>query len=283
MDRGFEILVALGGMFLFLSLAAMAVVEGISSLFDMRAKEFEKGVTALLEDRATDVLNSPLLRSLGRASGRKKDLPSYVPPEIFATAVMGLMKATKEARELAMAAEASAPPALVEMADEVGADTAALKSKIEAWFEAGMERVSGRYRRSIQWVTRVVALALVFGLNADSFEVGARAWSDPSVRQEALEYSQKLLEMCKRDDVGKLSCPGVPESGAEAAAAYPLGWTSLKWHAMKDVGGYLYKLIGLLTTVLAATLGAPFWFDVLTRLAPGLRQAGPKPGAISRT
>ena len=46
-------------------------------------------------------------------------------------------------------------------------------------------------------------------------------------------------------------------------------------HLPLGVGSWLIKLLGLLITVLALSLGAPFWFDALTKLG-SLRQAGPK-------
>jgi hypothetical protein len=53
-------------------------------------------------------------------------------------------------------------------------------------------------------------------------------------------------------------------------------------HVPVGVGSWLIKLLGLLITVLALSLGAPFWFDALTRLA-SLRQSGPKPKPTAPT
>jgi hypothetical protein len=278
-DRALETLIALAGMYFFLSVAGLAVVEAISSMLDMRAKNLKKGFLALLEDKdkADQVLNSPLIRSLGHASGRTQPIPSYVPSDMFATAVLDVIRGKETASDLATAAKNSGIPALGKMADEVGADAAMLKKRIEAWFDAGMERVAGQYKRSIQRVTRIVAIALAFALNADTLEVGQSAWNDSTVRQGAVLYSQKLLDMCTQEANGKLNCPGVMESGAVVAVVFPMGWTVQKWSALGSIGDFIRKLIGLLATALAASLGAPFWFDVLRRLAPGLRQTGPKP------
>jgi hypothetical protein len=49
-------------------------------------------------------------------------------------------------------------------------------------------------------------------------------------------------------------------------------WTQLGG----SVGGLLQKLLGLFLTVLAVSMGTPFWFDLLNRVV-NLRQAGPKP------
>jgi hypothetical protein len=58
-----------------------------------------------------------------------------------------------------------------------------------------------------------------------------------------------------------------------AALPVPIGW-----HADDNpkVNPIWYKVIGLFITAVAAALGAPFWFDALSKLA-NLRSAGPKP------
>ena len=55
-------------------------------------------------------------------------------------------------------------------------------------------------------------------------------------------------------------------------AGLPLGWKG-NWPNGWD---WLTKIMGLLITISAATLGAPFWFDMLTKII-NIRYAGPKP------
>jgi hypothetical protein len=277
MERAVETLVALAGLYLFLSVISLAVVEWFSSARHMRARHLQKGFEALLEGKAPAVLNHPLITSLARASGR--NLPSYVPREIFTDAVMDVA---------ASAARVAALPGVQETALEKikqlsGGDPVAFKRRLETWFDAGMERLSGQYKRSINTVTRIAVALLVVGLNADSLELGKQMWSDPSARAGALEYSPKLLDLCKTDAEGNLVCPSVSESGDEVGAAYPLGWSWPQVRALDNAASILAKLLGLFATFLAASLGAPFWFDVLRRMAPGLRQSGPKPDEKPRS
>ncbi len=272
MSRALEMLAALAGMYLFLSVIGMALVEWFSSFRDMRARHLEKGFEALLEGKAQAVLDHPLVKSLGRAAGRTGDVPSYVPREIFTAAVMDVHAGASRVTPIP-GVQATAVEKIAELS---GNDPAAMKSHIATWFDAGMERLSGQYRRSIQAVTRIVVALLVVGLNADTLEIGRELWEAPAVREGALEYSKQLLERCETAD-GQLSCPDVAASGEEVALAYPLGWSWPKVRALENAAAILAKLLGLFATFLAASLGAPFWFDVLRRVAPGLRQAGPKP------
>jgi hypothetical protein len=275
MDRALETLVALAGLYLFLSLIAMAVVEGVSSLMHLRANHLKKGFDALLEGDAAKVLDHPLVKSLGRAAGRRGDIASYVPREIFSAATMDLISTSRHVAAI----PGVKATALQKIAELSGHDPVVLKSRIESWFDAGMERVSGRFKRSIRNVTYGAAALLVIALNVDTSAIGGHLWRDQATREAALEYSKKLLELCKPGEGGKVECPTVPESGAEVAAAFPIGWTSETLRAtFGNAAAVLAKLLGLFITFLAVCLGAPFWFDVLRRVAPGLRQSGNKPG-----
>jgi hypothetical protein len=87
--------------------------------------------------------------------------------------------------------------------------------------------------------------------------------------------------------------PAFPkDSFKSASAAYselvadrlPIGWhyappylSEFKnvWHAKRV---WLYKLLGLLLTVLALSQGAPFWFDLLSKT---VRSSGPRPAKAS--
>lgn len=75
--------------------------------------------------------------------------------------------------------------------------------------------------------------------------------------------------------------PKPPKSAAQAAyelcelnaamRALPLGWTGLP-----EGCAWLWKIVGLLITTMALTLGAPFWFDLLAKFV-NLRGTGEKP------
>lgn|GEM_PF-1136516 len=58
------------------------------------------------------------------------------------------------------------------------------------------------------------------------------------------------------------------------AAGFPIGWKEFPLKGEFDPGAFLSKLVGLMLTVIALTLGAPFWFQMISRLTP-LRATGP--------
>ena len=78
-----------------------------------------------------------------------------------------------------------------------------------------------------------------------------------------------------------------PSPGVHTATAYlsdlplPLGWTGDRSQLPHGVESALAELLGLVLTSAAVALGAPFWFDTLSKLG-SLRTAGPAPATRSR-
>jgi hypothetical protein len=67
-----------------------------------------------------------------------------------------------------------------------------------------------------------------------------------------------------------------------SSSGIPIGWTKdnmpgCKNNCMEFIWQWLLKLLGLLLTALATSLGAPFWFDILTRVTPLKKTTEPEP------
>ena len=60
----------------------------------------------------------------------------------------------------------------------------------------------------------------------------------------------------------------------DALRALPIGWSNAPWPS--DAIGWLARAFGWLITIIAVSLGAPFWFDVLGKLS-NLLASGAKP------
>ena len=45
----------------------------------------------------------------------------------------------------------------------------------------------------------------------------------------------------------------------------PIGWSESQWQYLRDPGHLFSAVLGWFLTGLAASLGAPFWFDTLQR------------------
>jgi hypothetical protein len=177
-----------------------------------------------------------------------------------------------------------------------------VQERVETWFNDSMERVAGWYKRKTQALTFALALVFTFALNVDSIMITKRLSSDTTLRAAVIGAAEKSAQPPSAVVVAPASeapAPG-PTTGQEGVearttAAYqaivknqtalqslglPLGWADRQnWPQGKGWPLYwdwLSKVMGLLVTAGAASLGAPFWFDMLSKVV-SVRSAGEKP------
>ena len=158
-----------------------------------------------------------------------------------------------------------------------------LRDNIEHWFNDAMDRVRGWYKRWTQKILLGLAAILVILVNADTMMLVQRLISDTALRTSLITAAQEAAKLPPTANGIDLAPVVKKAEGLEL----PLGWP---WHSedarrvpwaaqggMAILGHTVLKLVGLLITVFAVSLGAPFWFDTLNRLT-NLRGAGPPPG-----
>jgi hypothetical protein len=132
-----------------------------------------------------------------------------------------------------------------------------------------MDRVSGWYKRWAQAVTCVVAIAVTVIFNVSAVKVAETLANEPTVRSAIAAQAQGAAEDGEVDSTaaGKSAEYAVNEL---EALEIPILWNE----STDDVD--VEHLLGWLITIAAISLGAPFWFDALGRLAR-LRTTGKKP------
>ncbi len=269
--------IALGLIFIYflLSVAASHINEVIAGMVQARAKNLEAGIRGLLADPelSKQVLNHPLISGLGGKPGR---LPSYIPANTFALALFDtILPAGQQAPNLdamraqvAQMPEGAAKRALLSMIDKSNGDMTKARGEVEAWFNAGMDRVSGVYKRWIQQVTFVVALAVTVILGVDTLALANSLWQQPALRAALANQAAQTTPTIQT--VQGTSAQDALK--ALSSANLPIAWQTVPQTAPE----WFQKVLGLLLTTLAVSLGAPFWFDLLKNLA-NLRSSGPPP------
>jgi hypothetical protein len=226
------------------------------------------------------------------SSLRRRCRPSYLPPRAFSLAVAETLAAGAPDRpegpslwqqtddEILKRAEkalSSLPEGQVRNVLEKAAANShgkleGFRAQVEAAFDDSMERASGWYKRKVQIVLVVLAATVAIGLNVDSLRVGTRLWNDDAVRTavvaKAAEQEQPQQVADAVDQVEQLQLP--------------VGWGA--GNAPDDAEAVLRRLPGWLITIGALSLGAPFWFDLMSRLAR-LRGSGvpERPRSLSDT
>jgi hypothetical protein len=163
-----------------------------------------------------------------------------------------------------------------------GEDLETWRTAIEGWFDEKMARVSGWYKRQTRFILFAIGLLLVVWLNADTVGFGRALWFDPTLRQsvvnQAATYATDPPETCKVESVKDgTACVRKLMDDVEGLKL-PFGWPSGfgDWWAQADWADRALKVLGLIVTALALTLGSGFWFDLLNRVT-NLRASGPPP------
>ena len=152
------------------------------------------------------------------------------------------------------------------------------RASLEKWFDDSQQRVTGWYKRKTQLIVLCLAVVICFGLNVDSIGIAKSLFSDPALRDTVVAAAEAQVEQSVAENVSANAT--YTELRAQLDSLnLPIGWTTETGDRNRrpdDFPGWLVKIIGIFITAFAVTLGAPFWFDLLSKLV-NLRAAGKKP------
>jgi len=244
--------------------------------------------------------------------------PSYLSGRTVALALIGSLTPNTPIPAIAdiTTAVQALPPAskirgvLLSSLTEAQNNLTVLQNSIATWFDDAMDRLSGAYKRQIQWISMLVGLAVAIAFNADSFHVATTLWKDPDRRAAAVQMAesvakqsiaatgqqtpatgQPITDAQLKEQVEKTesslrslpigwSCPANPQAAASTTTPKPdMTWEdSAKqyWECAHKQKISVLQFLGWLLTAAALSLGAPFWFDLLNQFI-NLRGAGTKP------
>ena len=266
-----------------LSLVASVVKEWASTLLSLRAKNLRKGIGTLIgDDYAQRLYGHPLVSTL--AKDRKK--PSYIGAETFASALVDLLAQDEDGNPVvAMGDEAATlvdrlgddsalkPP--LQALSNLGAETVDdLRRQVAGWFDEGMSRVSGWYRRQTQLIILVIGAVVAVSANASTVHVVQDLWRD-----DALRYAIAQEAVAVASDTVSADSAQVADAILQS---FPLGWEDEDPFGLRGgvqdwgAGTWIAHVLGWFFTAAAVSLGAPFWFDLLSRVAK-LRGTGSRP------
>ncbi|MET0340091.1 MAG: hypothetical protein ABW252_03780 [Polyangiales bacterium] len=287
-----EVVIGMTFLFLLVSIVCTAVREGLESLLKTRAAYLEQGIREMLNDRegtnlARALFEHPLIGSLYfgayRPGPRKRsvlargfDLPSYIPARNFAAALLDIVLRGEET-DAESRPDGHTPAAmraqimrvdndavrrlLLAIMHDAKANPTAMRAHLESWFDTAMDRVSGWYKRSTQWITLTVALSAAIALNIDAIGVAQFLYRNDAARAALVTRAETSAH-----------APAAPAKTATEARAtlasldLPIGWQAAPPLTEKGFAGYATRGLGWLLTTFAAMLGAPFWFDMLNRI-----------------
>jgi hypothetical protein len=270
-----------------------------------------------------------------RACPSGGELPSYIPSKNFAAAMIDLA-ARGPLPSLTTGPQAADPAlsmspisaqslragiatmenkrvarALLNALDLAQDDLNKTRLNLEAWYDAGMDRVSGWYKRSTQWIVFWLALVMAVVLNVDTIGIANFLYQNDTARHAVVQEAEATNAAAQARNlapapVAQTRAQTQPADAAptptatsgaaaqtEAPGTVPVLTTKQKYDMAKaklnalnlpigwESGGFTCNpsesmahcsgvravtALGWIVTALAATLGAPFWFDTLNKV-----------------
>lgn len=290
--------VVIGIVFVYLLLAIMCTTinEWIAGMWSLRAKNLAKGIQQLLDQQpGTDGTRTfleqfyahPLISSMV-APGKKpsEEHPSYLPARTFANVIMDLVTSFKPGSisftDLETGIKALPPgdvrTTLLALIQNAKGNLDLAQKSIEQYFDNTMERVSGWYKRRTQLIIVIIAALLTIGTNADTLRIGRLLWTNSTLRAELVERAKSRTgtpgATVEYPDKNKPLSPVFKPSKEELKdLSSLLGWSGQN---LRDGWAWPPRVLGWVLSIVAISLGAPFWFDTLNRLM-NVRNAGKKP------
>ncbi len=300
-----DVLIGLITVYMVFGLACTAIVEAVTAFFGVRGRNLEKALKEFLSGDLEEnkpfikaFFRHPLVQTLSKDKLLRKgtkSLPSYIPPEIVSKVIEDLV--TKDGASTFLPNLIDALPGepdknrikgvLKVMLKDARGDVKEFRRSLEKSFNATMDRAGGWFKRYTQTAALVISAGLVIGANADTIGMVSSLAANPAARAKMVEVAGKRVEDAesKARKTGAASGESSIEHVAAetksarraldrafedmTAAGVRFGWTE----APKDAAAWLSKIVGLLISIFAVSLGAPFWFDVLQKFMK-LRSAG---------
>lgn len=219
------------------------------------------------------------------------DHPSYIASMNFALALLGSLDTRQPVPGFA---EVEATVASMNSSDLrtalLTAITAAngsideLRKQIAFWFDDSMERLSGAYKRNLKVISAIIGVIVAIAFNADSFNVARTLWNDAAARAEMVAIAQSTTNAPVPSPDGRTDEQKLKDAfdRTNKLHALPIGWSCvdgtwpLSCFPRTTFANLVIQILGWLLTAAALSLGAPFWFDLLSKFV-NIRGTGPKP------
>lgn len=299
--------------YLLLSILCTAANEWVAAMTRRRGNMLRKGIQQLLENQPVrgkadkkafleQFYAHPLIASLCH----DKNHPAYIAPRTFVAVITDILTAEKPGsvdfadfekggQDLP---EGNVKKSVLALVQRSNKNLETVQVAVEGWFNDAMDRVNGWYKRRTQLWTIIIALFLTLVANANTIEVVRKLGSDPVLRaavvEEAKVRAQKprptiSVEYKNEDDPTNPTITrneGMQLSKTEMdLLGQVLGWHGdIFYDKTGNAWGWRVwgeRLIGWLLTLLAISLGAPFWFDILNKVM-NIRFAGKSPAEGSK-
>ncbi|MGF1567231.1 MAG: hypothetical protein ACFCVD_04010 [Nodosilinea sp.] len=165
--------------------------------------------------------------------------------------------------------------------DTVRDDVEMFGHEIEKWFDRGMERATGVYKRNAKAVALIIGIATAISINADSFHIATRLAKDPVLRNSITQTADQLVTNAPGDLNQNLTEVQDAVNQALEKIPFPLGYNEMVIEQQREaeeswpIPIVSRRFLGWLVSGFAISMGATFWFNLLKRIVD-IRNTGGK-------
>ncbi|HIK46381.1 MAG TPA: hypothetical protein IGR64_16095 [Leptolyngbyaceae cyanobacterium M65_K2018_010] len=151
--------------------------------------------------------------------------------------------------------------------------------EIEKWFNRGMERATGVYKRNAKAVALIIGIATAISINADSFHIATRLAKDSVLRSSITQTAEQLGGETTGDLNQNLTQVQAAVDQALSKIPFPLGYNDVvvkqQLAAEEDwpIPLVQRRFLGWLVSGFAISMGSTFWFNVLRKVV-NIRNSG---------
>jgi hypothetical protein len=277
-----ELVIGLVMTWLVVSTTTSQIQEFIAELTGFRSRFLQKRIEEMFHDHETDktvekLYAHSLVRSLETHGlfGQKRP-PADIPKQIFAQVIAELYpystppeeeKRVKDLKEVigirrnTSEVPAKSPAVLKTLMPKQDPEGTKYLKNVEGWFEAKMSEASKMYRKNAAIVSFLIGLILAVAFNVDSIHIADQLWKDPTLRQAIVVQAENVA----KEEGSSLDSTLLNMKELTLPIGYGTQSTSDQENS---------RYLGWLITALAASQGAPFWFDILRNIT-GLKKSEP--------
>lgn len=291
-----DVAIGLSLIYLGASLFVTIINEYIAQVLQLRGKQLFESLKELIDD--PDVREK--LKSVPSLApffdDKRKKSGSYVDPNVLAQLVVGALKNAengfKSMEDLLGAIKqlggGKLKQQLSALAANVEQDIDKFVERVSQWADRSLHMMGDAYKKKMQWISFGIGLGIAVVFNIDTVIITAELYRNKEAREATVAVALQLTEATQDEAFKKCMAmtPAERRSAPECASMsglvdavlsrndtlgeLPIGWDSLGQVWDEAVPGlnavWIRHWIGWLLTALAISLGASFWFDLLTRL-----------------
>lgn len=153
---------------------------------------------------------------------------------------------------------------------DLESDVKSFNQEIEVWFNRGMDRASGVYKRNAKAVALLIGFGIAISLNADSLHMLDRLSRDPAIRSAIGEAAEQVAT--QNPDAASIDQLEDQVDSVLSDLPIPIGYSEAVLEKQREAQAAWFipfiprKFVGWFITGFAISMGSSFWFNLLKRV-----------------